>query len=134
MRPLSIGQLIRACQSQPADNYIFFSFGAFVPVRVGAYRGVYSDLAVEYDMNSNPTVHQFKYMLEKALGQTFEGYKGGEFVITEDTPVWAANYGRSPQCGIIGLTTDGAFTYIETAFCKLPPITLDEFLKLEHGT
>ncbi len=40
------------------------------------------------------------------LGRTLEGYKGGEFMMGRNTPLWLAEWGR---CGpaILGLSDDG---------------------------
>lgn len=65
------------------------------PVEPHSYRGYYSDLA--FETGPTPTAEGFLKQLEEALGNTFEGYKGGDFVMDGDTPLWAASYG---SCGL----------------------------------
>lgn len=43
----------------------------------------------------NATAKQFLEVLKKSLGKVFTGYKGGDFVMGKNTPVWVANYGTS---------------------------------------
>lgn len=81
-------------------------FNDVVTVRVGggpvhlypdcsirSYRGVYEDLALGVTLEHGCCVRQLLDVLEGAVGETFTGYKGGEFVMTRDTRVWLANYG-----------------------------------------
>ena len=43
---------------------------------------------------------------EKANGSKFEGYKGGDFTMTRDTPVWFSHYADTGPA-IIGITDEG---------------------------
>lgn len=58
-----------------------------------SYRGYYADLALE-PLNGAPIkVSQLIEQLTLTL-DTFEtGYKGGEFLMSADTPLWIAHYG-----------------------------------------
>lgn len=61
-----------------------------------SYRGYYEDLALE------PTDFPIKVsllieQLEAVLDTELTGYKGGEFLMTEDTPVWVSNYGTTGE-------------------------------------
>ena len=50
-----------------------------------------------------------KEILKEALlahGKTFEGYKGGEFTMEGDTPVWYSHYGTTGPA-IMGITDEG---------------------------
>lgn len=57
-----------------------------------SYRGYYDCFAVE-PADRETTIGEMISVLEDAIGQTFEGYKGGEFTMYEDTPVFYAHYG-----------------------------------------
>jgi len=65
-----------------------------------SYRGYYSDLALE--PGPDRTVKQVVYDLKLSLNKEFTGYKGGEFLMEKNTPLWVAHYG---DCGraIMGL-------------------------------
>lgn len=62
-----------------------------------SYRGYYCDLAVENYTCGQKTVEDTLGMFEDCLGAKFEGYKGGDFIMTKNTPVWVAVYGCCGQ-------------------------------------
>ena len=64
------------------------------PVDFGSWRGVYNCLALEYDKNKNyaETIYRKAYNTNNSI---FVGYKGGDFIMDEDTPIYQANYGES---------------------------------------
>lgn len=70
-----------------------------------SYRGYYADLAFERD--GKRKVSDVLSTVRGCLGETFTGYKGGDFDMGRRTPVWIANYG---DCGvrIIEIVDDGS--------------------------
>lgn len=89
------------------------------PMGIDSWRGRYAELAIqtksmgsynsdevereypEYGMTiykpvtlgkKNPTVSQWIEVLKEAVGKTFTGYKGGDFTMGKNTPVWLAEY------------------------------------------
>lgn len=62
-----------------------------------SYRGYYIDLAFEMD-DSTSTVGEVLKMLQGCFLETFEGYKGGEFTMDKDTPIWIASWGCTGEC------------------------------------
>lgn len=70
-----------------------------------SYRGYYSDLAfeVEVERNIREVLSDAKY----ALDSEFTGYKGGEFIMDKDTPIWLSNYGYNSQLRLIAIGDDG---------------------------
>lgn len=101
---LTLGELIAQLNVTPPDTQLY---GLTEP---HSYRGYYSDLAFE---STGGTIRaaELLAMCQSALGSTFEGYKGGDFMMTKSTPLWVAGYG---SCGekIISINQDGT---IETA-------------------
>ena len=79
-----------------------------------SYRGYYFDLAFETD-DKPMEVREVLKMCKDAMGQVFEGYKGGDFVMGALTPVWIAGYGC---CGvkIMGIDANGTFITAEDQF------------------
>lgn len=59
-----------------------------------SYRGDYYDLA--FEPTADVTVGSMLECARFALGQTFQGYKGGDFTMREYTSVHLAHYG---MCG-----------------------------------
>lgn len=98
------------------------------PMGLDSWRGIYKELAIqtkslgsyntdqvekenpEYGITiwkkkeigkENPTVGEWIGVLKESIGKTFNGYKGGEFTMSKNTPVWLA------ECGNISFNTDG---------------------------
>jgi hypothetical protein len=58
-----------------------------------SWRGSYDELALGYGGNQPVTVKELIKQAKAANGNTYTGYKGGEFVMSLSTPVWVDNYG-----------------------------------------
>lgn len=96
---VTVGQLLTALSSMPADSPVFARVGrkteAIVP-GVHSYRGFYEDLAIPTLLGGEPlTVAGLMAELRTAIGRTFCGWKGGEYLSTKDTAVWIAKRGNS---------------------------------------
>ena len=96
---LTLGQLIEkleqvANMSMVAETTLKFDFAGLHPCDVGSYRGFYEDLAIEFSTEWYPLM-EFICDLKTASESTYTGWKGGEFKMSEDTPVWVAPYGLS---------------------------------------
>lgn len=59
-----------------------------------SYRGYYSDLSFKKH-DGVQTVKTLLNTCKDCLGKTFTGYKGGDFIMDEDTPLWIAEYSRT---------------------------------------
>lgn len=94
---LTLGRLIAALESLPSDVVVGLS-------RPHSYRGYYSDLAFQSD--NTTTAEELLEVCRECVGVVFEGYKGGDFTMSEDTPLWIAHYG---SCGerLMGINNDG---------------------------
>ena len=66
--------------------------------RPHSYRGFYDELA--FEPAENVTVGAMLSDARSALNSTFEGWKGGEFVMGDYTPCWLAVEGHSNGDGI----------------------------------
>lgn len=83
------------------------------PKGVDSYRGYYDQLAIDVGEDSYMTVKDLLELLEKAIGKTFTGYKGGSYTMSEDTPVWLASYGESTGSKTTGIRkTDYGHVYL----------------------
>lgn len=102
---LTLGKAIDGLSAYADDKPVRFDIGGS-PGRAISYRGYYSDLALTPN-GALDTVGALLHELRDALGQTFEGYKGGDFLMEADTPLWFAAYGAPSGCrAIIGIETD----------------------------
>lgn len=88
---LTLGKLIERLNSLPADMPLMFAEGT-TPTNPRSYRGYYSDLAFG-ECNEPATVIDLWALCEHCVGQTYGGYKGGDFTMEADTPLWRAEYG-----------------------------------------
>lgn len=77
---------------------VVFDNGIWWPIGVDSWRGSYRELAIEYTNEEEKlTARGVLCLLTKAIGETFQGYKGGDFMMGKNTPLWVASYSHS--CG-----------------------------------
>ena len=111
------------------------------PTRLASYRGSYDQLAIErggggfertelsgrresfgdytpghsgVHIRANPTVADLAKALRLAIGEEFEGYKGGQFRMDKDTLLWVSEYGHCDSRRIFDIQqmTDGSVNLI----------------------
>ena len=75
--------------------------------RPHSYRGYYSDLAVE--VTPGTTVRELLEQCRAAMGDVFEGWKGGEYVMHKNTPVWVSPMGSSSGDKLMAINPDGSY-------------------------
>lgn len=104
---MTLGKMLRALEGCDADMPVVFG-GADTgsPGDAHSYRGYYSDLSFE-PSHDPVTVAEFKKQCSGALGTVYEGYKGGDFTMTDDTPLWCAGYSHCGNAIIDLSTVDG---------------------------
>lgn len=98
---LTVGEAIKVLRSIPNDTAIVP--GISYP---HSYRGYYSDLAFE-PAGESITAGELLGMFLSVMGKSLVGYKGGNFIMGETTPVWVAHYGA---CGdrLMAIGEDGS--------------------------
>lgn len=93
---LSLGELILKLESIPdKQKKVVYDFGEYAPTDIDSWRGIYSELALDYEKTEPKTVEQILSILKEANGNSFQGYKGGYFKMGRNTPIWVANYSES---------------------------------------
>lgn len=60
-----------------------------------SYRGYYSDLALTLGSGTRTVGSLLEELRNMCLGKVFGGYKGGDFYMDENTPLWIAKYGET---------------------------------------
>jgi len=97
---LTLYKLLKELEGVPDAALITFDTGGY-PDQPYSYRGYYSDLCFSRS-DQEITVKDFIGTAKDCLDKTFQGYKGGDYVMAKDTPLWVAEYG---SCGdaIIGI-------------------------------
>lgn len=96
---IRLGELIEYLKTLDPARVVKPGFG-----EPDSYRGYYIDVAFEPVPES--TVAEMLAHAESALGKTFQGYKGGDYTMNEQTPCWVAAYG---SCGLPMMRADSAF-------------------------
>lgn len=89
-------ELIEYLEKEPQDKIIPLGFH-----EPHSYRGYYQDLA--FEPKENITIAEMLMAVKGALDKTFEGYKGGDFIMNKYTDCWISHYGESQgqKIGII---------------------------------
>lgn len=91
---LTLGEIILKLENMPPDAPVRFDFDSNVG-GLDSWRGSYSELALGYQDDEPITVNDLLNDCRFSVGKTYEGYKGGEFKMGRQTPVWVANWGES---------------------------------------
>lgn len=91
---LTLGKLILFLRKVHEDTPVVCLDGGSVG-SAHSDRGYYSDLAFSPTKEIHTAV-EVLVEAEKVLDQTLTGYKGGDFVMDENVPLWVAHYG---ECG-----------------------------------
>lgn len=107
---MNLGRLIEELERQKSGAWVMIDRSPIPlqPHAVDSYRGYYEQLAIACgpSREHSTKVGDLLTILREAVGKTFTGYKGGEYRMTESTPVWLANYGETgTRC--TGVRCDG---------------------------
>lgn len=113
---MRLGELIDLLKRQRQDAWVYIDGPVrLTPGELDSYRGYYEDLAIGVNVDSiAPSVAEFVKELEGAVGKTFHGYKGGEYVMSRNTNVWFSNHGMSGDNGPTGIKGDDADSAVLT--------------------
>lgn len=130
---LTIGEFLALIKDIPdvdgnENVTISFDFGTAYPIGLSSWRGAYSELAINYGLggydndNADQSAHRdladFRKELEEAVGKEFYGWKGGDFTMSLDTPLWVANDGNVGNTGVVGIRNNVYEVIILTAYCE----------------
>lgn len=105
---MTLGALIERLEALPQDLLVE---GICDP---HSYRGYYQDLAFETSASKIP-VSQALQVCRDCMGEVFQGYKGGDYQMGRQTPVWLASEGCCGQ-KVVALTDEGAFETKEDTY------------------
>ena len=87
---MNLGELIGHLEKLDPDQPVAHGFG-----RPHSYRGYYDELA--FEPVADTTVGAMLAEAREALGTTYQGYKGGDYTMTEHTGVWLACCGETGE-------------------------------------
>jgi hypothetical protein len=97
---MRLGDLIQTLAALPGDAPLRWDHGGHVGY-LRSYRGYYEQLALGTS-DEMRTVAAVLADARAADGETFSGYKGGEYEMGRGTPIWAAEWGDTSDYGIAG--------------------------------
>lgn len=105
---VTLGELIGVLEQADPDGVVDFDIGGH-PGDEMSYRGYYEDLAFTRVFDQK-TVGDFLAQCSRSLHATYQGYKGGDFVMRPKTPLWVSDYGQYSGTAIIMVrpTPEGA--------------------------
>lgn len=121
----TIGALIDQLKQEDGALLVQFDFCYLSPSGLDSYRGFYDHAAMGWvqggglwsnDTDCWPTVERVVKGLEKAIapGKTYQGWKGGTYKFTRDTPIWVANSGHTGSTAIVGVRSNSSFVVLLT--------------------
>lgn len=123
---LTLGEIIAKCEAIAAIDHelsddsqpqVVFDFEYARPNSIDSWRGIYRELALNFSFEDDRMeLPAFIEMLQGADGETFTGYKGGDFTMSRHTPVWVANYGNSGNTAVIDVVDDKWQVIIMTGY------------------
>lgn len=101
MQNMTLGELIDELSRLPRYAPVELDCGGSIG-SPHSYRGYYEDLEFQR-AEAGATVGSVLGSALKAMGQRFEGYKGGGYVMRESTLLWVGQYGEANGRAIVGL-------------------------------
>lgn len=104
---LTLGKLMEILKSFPSDKKVE---KLFEPM---SYRGYYDDIALKHSAEEQTVAELIDLLGNSCLYKEFCGYKGGDFFMDDNTPVWIADYGCT-GLKIVGIIEDGNVLRFET--------------------
>lgn len=90
---LTLGELIEHLSREPQDRTVTNGFGAAF-----SYRGFYDQVA--FPPIGRTTVAELFAAARVARGSVYTGYKGGDYRMSSETPVWIAKWGETVDAGL----------------------------------
>ncbi len=94
---MTIGEVLNALEGVGDDLTVRFAFGGVSPTRVDSWRGIYAEAALGFSSGEygDPrcTVGALRKELLGALEQSYEGWRGGTYEYTRETPLHVDNQG-----------------------------------------
>lgn len=111
---ITLAELINILQVKKPDTAVYFDFCRFVPTKLDSYRGYYDQLALDFTQGEENTVGNLLAECKSALGKTFHGYKGGEYRMGADTPIWVADHGQCYGTALTGYDEETTWALILT--------------------
>jgi hypothetical protein len=109
---MRLGQLIDSLASCNQELPVQFADGGGTS-HFDSYRGYYEDLSI-VPQKDTKTVAEVLAQARSALGEVFQGYKGGDFPMHKGSLLWVAEYGTSGGNMLVGVRQEADRVVLET--------------------
>ena len=109
----TLGNLIDELEKYPRNWGVLIEPFHLVPTKFCSYRGYYYDLCLQYktrdEVVGEVTVGELLDEAKSADGDTFYGYKGGDFLMTRKSAIWVSDsdYSTGMAIGKVEKAYDG---------------------------
>lgn len=110
---VTVGSAIDTLITMNPDAPVLYADGA-APGEALSYRGHYSDLAFADETTDTVTVKLLLDTLLAVWNTELTGYKGGEFLMDRDTPIWRSEYGIASNIAWTDLAVQDHSVIIKT--------------------
>ena len=106
---LTLGQLIEKLEKANPTAIVHIDCDKFYyPTTPHSYRGYYDDLAFgSRELGEPVKADDFLKICKDALNNTFEGWKGGSYIMDARTPLWISEPGDVSSVAVIGCVCTG---------------------------
>jgi hypothetical protein len=96
---LTVGELEELCQRYPKYIVSVDGYGIW---GAGSYRGYYTDVGLEPSHSpQSMNATEILSLLQRLRINGMEGYKGGEYQVKSNTPLWYSDYGSASGWAIV---------------------------------
>lgn len=107
----TLGSVLDAMEAAPAGADVKFDFCYLHPTTVHSYRGYYDHCALGWSSEAAgaghwPSAESVASELREAVGNVYQGWKGGHYRMKRDTPLWIDNAGDCSGTAIVGVRID----------------------------
>jgi hypothetical protein len=120
---MNLGNLIDVLERKDPTAKVDYAFGYFSPTFFMSWRGAYEELALGYahwneiGFDKRPTVAVLLNLCNSADGETYQGYKGGEFTMDRGSRLWISNNGEACHSGLADVVEhDGSIVLVSAPF------------------
>lgn len=97
---MTLGELIDRLENVSDKDKGVITSGGTYAAGFSSYRGYYEELAIVPSIDNWQNVTEFLQHAKDAVGKTFTGWKGGEYLMDRDNPLWLAAPGHCPGIGL----------------------------------
>jgi len=102
VKPMTLGEFIDALGNLPPCSSVRFDrFGLAPKLSFHSYRGDCGHLQMDYKDSGFVRAQQLRIAAIECVGKEFAGWKGGEYLMDVNTPLYVGRYGDCTRTMIV---------------------------------